>query len=95
MTEVTPLRPEKKSRVFLWVFLAVQVFFLLWIIFGVSSAASVPIDCSAVSPDDCQTLHDAQDVGAGIGAVLIVTFWFFIDAFLGVGYGVYRLAKRP
>ncbi len=40
-------------------------------------------------------LHDASDVGKGIGAVVIFGAWFFADVALGIGYGIYRLAMRP
>ena len=39
-------------------------------------------------------LNDATNVGKGIGAVLIVGIWVVIDFFLGLGYGIYRLASR-
>lgn len=95
MTTVTQIQPRKKRRVFLWFFLAVQVLFLVWAIAGGHSAATSPVDCSSVTVEQCQTLKDAQDVGAGIGVGIIVLFWFLVDIFLGVVYGVYRLAKRP
>lgn len=48
---------------------------------------------------DCMThynnaLNDAQDIGKGIGVALIVIVWIVVDFFLGLGYGVYRLATR-
>lgn len=48
---------------------------------------------------DCMThynnaLNDAQDVGKGIGVALIVVIWIVVDFFLGLGYGIYRLATR-
>ncbi|MGH3305822.1 MAG: hypothetical protein ACRDOK_30025 [Streptosporangiaceae bacterium] len=48
---------------------------------------------------DCMThynnaLNDAQDVGKGIGVALIVVIWVVVDFFLGLGYGIYRLATR-
>jgi hypothetical protein len=39
-------------------------------------------------------LNDAADTGKGLGVALIVVFWVVVDFFLGVGYGVYRLATR-
>ena len=51
------------------------------------------------SQADCVThygaaLQEAGNVGKGIGAALIVALWFFVDFFLGLGYGIYRLASR-
>jgi len=37
---------------------------------------------------------EAAAVGTGIGVGLIVGLWFFVDAFMAVVYGVYRLAGR-
>jgi hypothetical protein len=39
-------------------------------------------------------LNDAGNVGKGIGAAFIVIFWMVVDFFLGLGYGIYRLASR-
>jgi hypothetical protein len=39
-------------------------------------------------------LNDASNVGKGIGVVVIVVIWMVIDFFLGLGYGIYRLASR-
>jgi hypothetical protein len=38
---------------------------------------------------------DASGTGRGIGAALIVVVWIVVDFFLGLGYGIYRLATRP
>jgi uncharacterized membrane protein len=83
--------PKKKRRIFLWVFLAVQVLFLIWIISGVSSAGGDPTDCGSLSKKAC---NDAEAVGTGIGVALIIGLWMVVDFFLAVIYGVYRLAKR-
>jgi hypothetical protein len=39
-------------------------------------------------------LNDAQNVGKGLGIAFIVVFWIIVDFFLGLGYGIYRLATR-
>ena len=85
-------KPKRKRRVFMWVFLAVQVLFLVWAVTGASTASGQPSDCGGLSVEDCNT---ASDIGTGIGVAIIVGIWFFVDVFLGVGYAVYRLAKRP
>lgn len=89
-TKAVSIPAKKKRRIFLWFFLAVQVLFLVWIIAGANSG-STPTDCGSLSAQACR---NAQDVGKGIGVALIIVVWFFTDAFLGVMYGVYRLAKR-
>lgn len=51
------------------------------------------------SQADCQVhyahaLNEASTAGKGIGVALIVVFWLVVDFFLGLGYGIYRLASR-
>ena len=82
--------PRKKRRIFLWFFLAVQVLFLIWIIAGASQGTDTS-SCGSLSKQACE---DAQNVGTGIGVVLIIVLWAVVDFFLAVIYGVYRLAKR-
>lgn len=82
--------PKKKRSVFLWFFVAVNVLFLIWII----SAGASHTDTSNCGSLSTQTCKDAGDVGKGIGVAVLVMLWFFVDAFLGIIYGVYRLAKR-
>ena len=84
-------KPKKNRRIFLWFFLAVQLLFIIWIIGGLASSSGDATDCGSLDQETCNA---AADVGAGIGVFLIVVFWFFVDAFLGIIYGVYRLAKR-
>ncbi len=45
---VTPA-PKKKRRVFLWVFLAIQVLFIIWIIAGTASTPACPSVASQVA----------------------------------------------
>lgn len=39
-------------------------------------------------------LNEATNVGKGIGVAFIVIVWMVVDFFLGLGYGIYRLASR-
>lgn len=108
-----PVPQRRKRRVFLWVFLAVQVLFLVWIIAGLASHPPGPTAAQQAaqqcagrgwyplfkSQADCQqhfghALSEAQTAGKGIGVALIVVFWVVVDFFLGLGYGIYRLASR-
>ena len=107
--------PRRKRRVFLWVFLAIQALFLIWIITGVAGTSHSGTDAHAQavtwcadsthwqyiykSQADCVThygnaLNGASDVGKSLGVGLIVVFWVVADFFLGLGYGIYRLASR-
>jgi hypothetical protein len=106
-------QPRKKRRIFLWIFLAIQAVFLIWIVTGLASKGSGPSVASQTasactnggwqglfkSQADCMkhyavALHDAGDVGKGIGAAIIIAFWMVVDVILGIGYGVYKLARR-
>ncbi len=87
----TAKAPKKKRRIFLWVFLAVQVVFIVWIVAGVTQAGGSPDDCEGLSREAC---NNAESIGTGIGVALIVGVWLVVDFLLAVIYGVYRLAKR-
>jgi hypothetical protein len=106
-------RPRKKHRIFLWVFLAIQAIFILWLVVGLASKGTGPTVASQTasacanggwqglfkSHADCMkhyavALHDAGDVGKGLGAAIIILFWMVVDVILGIGYGVYKLAHR-
>jgi len=82
---------RKKPRIFLWVFLVVQVLFIIWIVVGVSGNSSDAIDCGTLSQQAC---NDVRDVGTGIGVFIIVVVWIIVDFLMGLVYGIYRLAKR-
>ncbi len=87
-----PQKPAKKRRrVFLWVFLAVQAIFIIWIVTGVNASSSNTSSCGSLSAKACQ---DAQNAGTGIGVFLIIFLWVLVDIILGIGYGVYKLASR-
>ena len=81
---------RKKRRVFLWVFLAIQVLFVVWLIAGLTDSTD-PCANETEFKDACQA---GAQLGTGIGIALIFGLWLFVDLLLGVIYGVYRLAKR-
>jgi hypothetical protein len=99
--------PKRKRRVFLWVFLAVQVIFIIWLIVGIASVggginASVVAQCHhqavtmGMTQSQCVSyLGGASKAGTGLGAIAIVIFWVVVDFILSVTYGIYRLARRP
>jgi hypothetical protein len=98
-------KPRKKRRVFLWVFLAIQVIFLIWVIAGGASTgggvhSETVAYCHAhpsayVSYQTCLNDYSAAGkAGTAIGVGLIIVFWFIVDVILGITYGVYRLATR-
>ncbi|GGR57288.1 hypothetical protein [Streptomyces roseolus] len=86
-----PEQPRKPRRIFLWVFLAVQALFLLWVIVGASSGAGAPEDCGTLSRETC---NDAETAGTAIGVGIIIALWAAVDLILGITYAVYRISRR-
>lgn len=84
-----PPATRRKRRVFLWVFVAVQVMFLIWIIAGATAGHG---SCNGLSARACA---DAADTGHGITVAFQVLLWVIADFLLAVIYGIYRLATRP
>jgi hypothetical protein len=99
-------RARRKRRIFLWVFLAIQALFIVWLAVGGSSTgggihASVAAQCHTqaagmgMTQAQCITfLGGAAKTGTAIGAALIIVLWMISDVILGVSYGVYKLATR-
>ncbi|MEU0702866.1 hypothetical protein ACFY9H_31805 [Streptomyces bacillaris] len=90
--EIPPQRPPRKRRVFLWVFLGIQLLFLIWMITGIASGSGAPEDCGSLDQEAC---NDAENAGTAIGVGLIIVLWAVVDVILGITYAVYRLARRP
>lgn len=95
----------KKRRIFLWVFLAIQVIFIIWIITGASTGgginASVVAQCHnqaagmGMSQAQCVSfLGGASKAGTAVGVGLIVVVWVIVDFLVALTYGIYRLARR-
>lgn len=86
--------PRKRHRVFLWVFLAVQLLFLAWVIVGATGASGTPEECRGLTGDDLDLCNDANDVGTTIGVGLVIGLWVAADFILALTYVLYRLASR-
>ena len=99
-----PAPPRRKRRVFLWVFLAIQALFLIWVITGLAGGSSIHSEAVAYCHahpsqflpfSECVSDYGGgAKVGSAIGAGLIVVLWAVVDVILGVSYGVWRLARR-
>jgi hypothetical protein len=80
--------PVKKQRhIFRWVFLAIQVLFLIWIISGVNSASDNCDGEVGTALDACQA---GTAVGAGIGVGIVIFLWVAVDIILGITYLIFR-----
>lgn len=87
----TPITgPKHHRRIFPWIFFAVQLIFVLWIILGAHSGSSTHCD-PTLTARTCSQVHQA---GTAIGVGIIIFLWAAVDIILGVGYGIYRLARR-
>jgi hypothetical protein len=82
-------KPRRKRRIFLWVFLAIQVLFIIWLVTGAATQGHQ--HCQGLSAHDCAA---ASDLGNGLAVGLIIALWAAVDIILGISYGVYRLASR-
>lgn len=89
-TPVAVEEPKKKHRVFLWIFLAIQALFIIWIAVGAGSAPPAE-GGGGLSQEEAQ---EAQDAGTAIGVGLIIALWAAVDIIVGGSYAVYRLATR-
>jgi len=98
-------KPWKPRRVFLWVFLAIQAVFIIWIIAGASTGgginASVVAQCHSqaagmgMTQAQCVSfLGGASKAGTAAGVGLIVVLWVVVDFLTGLTYGIYRLVRR-
>lgn len=92
MSESTLPVEKKHHHIFRWVFLAIQLVFLIWIIAGVASVGSSPADCGTLTAEQCNA---ATGIGATIGAGLIVAFWLAVDFILGITYMIFHWSRRP
>lgn len=72
--------PERYRRNFRWLFLAVQVTFTVWLIWGVASGV--------------RNTSLAGDIGTGLEVAFILGVWFIVDLFLGLAYGIRRPRGR-
>jgi hypothetical protein len=79
--EVEP--PKHRHRIFPWVFLGVQIIFLVWIITGANSGG----DCPAGQQNAC-------DAGTTIGVGLIIGVWVAVDIILALTYLMFRVFRR-
>ena len=80
--------PQKKKRhIFRWVFLAIQVLFLIWIITGISGASD---NCEGEVGQALEACQAGTTVGAGIGVALIIGLWVAVDVILGITYLIFR-----
>ena len=77
-------KPRHRHRIFPWIFLAVQIVFLTWLIMGVNSAGN---ECSPGYQGAC-------DTGMAIGAGLVIALWVAVDIILALTYLIFKVFRR-
>ncbi|MFE5806073.1 hypothetical protein [Streptomyces sp. NPDC056491] len=86
--------PRKPRRIFLWVFLAVQALFVVWVVTGLNNADDLPGSCAGLTGDSLQLCKDGGEIGTAIGIGLVIALWAAVDIILTTTYGIYRLSRR-
>jgi len=87
-------KARKPRRIFLWIFLAVQVIFLVWVIVGASTGSGTPKECRGLTGQELQNCKDASHAGTTIGVGLVIGLWAAVDIILGITYFIFRLGRR-
>lgn len=82
-----PARPRPKRRVFMWVILAVNAAFLVWLISLGGSAAD---QCAGLVGDELDACQTGSAIGTGLAGILVVFLWALVDVILGVIFLVTR-----
>lgn len=77
---MNPTETHKKRRWPRYLFLAVNVLFLLWIILG-SATNTHATNCQSLDQQTCQS---AYDTGKAIGVGVIIFLWVAFDVIVGM-----------
>ncbi|WP_183063864.1 hypothetical protein [Streptomyces sp. gCLA4] len=86
-------RPRKPRRVFFWFFLALQLFFLVWIVAALNTDPDADA-CAELTGDALRLCRNTEEVATAAGVWLVVVFWAAVDVVLATTYGIYRLGRR-
>lgn len=70
-----------KWRKLTWVFVIVQVLFVVWIIAGASEVAG---SCEGLRGNERDACEAGTAIGATIGVGVIVFLWVLVDVILGI-----------
>lgn len=79
----------KKRHIFMWIFIAMQLLFTVWLITGIVDAQA-PAYTGPYNKD----AELGEDVGTAIAAWMIIVVWTLADlVMLGI-YGIVKLVRR-
>jgi len=76
---------------FKWIFGAVNVLFLVWLI---DSLTTTPDTCNGLSGEMLQACQDGTAIGTGLGVMMILFFWAVTDGILLMLRLVFRRKDR-
>lgn len=74
-----------------WLFIALQLIFILWLVTGIASTSHHATGCEQLSQHTCDSAYNA---GRAIGAFLIVFLWVAVDVIIGVCVFIVRRTRR-
>lgn len=70
-----------------WVFVAVQVLFVAWIVAGVGGAAE---SCDGLRGAELEACQAGTAIGATLGVGVVLALWVMVDIILGITWLVTR-----
>ena len=85
-----PTVPRKKRHVLLWIFVALNVLFALWIDADIN--ATVSDACVGVPPAEYEACREVNEYGAGLGSLPLIAALAAVDVLLMAGYGLYHIS---
>lgn len=68
-------------RILTYVILAFNLLMLIWVIGGAAGSSGDATDCGSLDQETCNA---AEDIGTGIGVILLIVLWALGDIILGV-----------
>jgi hypothetical protein len=98
-TITTPTPQRRKRRIFMWIFLAIQALFIIWLIaaiISVNSHGGITAYCQKAANSQYIGVHgcnDAASTGSALGFIALFGVWIGVDFLVAVPYLIYRLAR--
>jgi hypothetical protein len=79
-------QPRRRRPVFMWVILAINALFLVWLI----SALGGESTCEGMTGDELSACQTGEGIGKGLVFFVILLLWALVDVILGVIFLVTR-----
>jgi hypothetical protein len=81
-----PQQRRRRRPVFMWVILAINALFLVWLITSLGGESS----CEGMTGDELSACQTGEGIGKGIVFFVILLLWALVDVILGVIFLVTR-----